>query len=97
MDILTMEEAHDILRIDYDDQDANIIGPLVKAIPSYLQTTTGRTWTDDALIHPLAKTAAQFILQLWFCPTDKSTDQLKKTIDSLLTTLQAIGRNMDNG
>ncbi|WP_242951358.1 phage gp6-like head-tail connector protein [Clostridium kluyveri] len=70
--------------------------PLIDAIPPYLEATTGRTWIDDATIHPLAKSAASFILQLWFQPKDKDTDKLRNAIDSLLVALQAIGRSMDN-
>lgn len=97
MDILTIDEAHDALRVDGTALDDNIIKPMIDAIPPYLETTTGRTWTDDTAIHPLAKSAAQFILQLWFNPSDKNADKLKNTIDSLLVALQAIGRSMDNG
>ena len=96
MNILTIQEAHDILRVDGNDLDVSIIQPLIDAIPPYLEATTGRTWTSDATIHPLAKSAASFILQLWFNPQDKDVDKLKNTIDSLLVALQAIGRSMDN-
>lgn len=95
MDILTIDEAHDTLRIDGTALDINIIQPLIDAIPLYLEATTGRTWTDDTVIHPLAKSAAQFILQLWFNPSDKNVDKLRNTIDSLLVALQAIGRSTD--
>lgn len=95
MNILTMDEAHNILRVDGNELDIEIQA-LIDAIPPYLEATTGRTWTSDATIHPLAKSAASFILQLWFNPQDKDVDKLKNTIDSLLVALQAIGRSMDN-
>jgi hypothetical protein len=89
--IMTIEEARDILRVDGTDLDP-MIYPLLEAIPSYLESTTGKAWDDPTPIHPLAKQAATFILQLWFEPQDANTDRLKKTIDGLLTALQAIGR-----
>lgn len=90
--ILTLEEAREALRIDGTDNDIIII-PLLDAIPSYLETTTGRNW-DTEPIHPLAKTVAQFLLQLWYNPQSEDTERLKKTIDNLLTALTAIARSM---
>ncbi|MCC9294372.1 MULTISPECIES: head-tail connector protein [Clostridium] len=96
MNILTMDEAHNILRVDGNELDIEIQA-LIDAIPPYLEATTGRTWTDDDTIHPMAKTAAQFILMLWFDPMDRDIDKLRKAIDSLLTALEAVGRSMNNG
>jgi hypothetical protein len=96
MNILTMDEAHNILRVDGNELDIEIQA-LIDAIPPYLEATTGRTWTDGDIIHPMAKTAAQFILMLWFNPMDKDIDKLRKAIDSLLTALEAVGRSMNNG
>ncbi|MFC0905278.1 head-tail connector protein [Clostridium sp. MT-14] len=96
MNILTMDEAHNILRVDGNELDIEIQA-LIDAIPPYLEATTGRTWTDDDTIHPMAKAAAQFILVLWFDPMDRDIDKLRKAIDSLLTALEAVGRSMNNG
>lgn len=88
--ILSIQEARDILRVDDDYLDQQII-PLLDAIPQYLESSTGKSW-DTEPIHPLARTTAGFILQLWFEPQDDSTYRLKKTIDGLLISLTAIGR-----
>ena len=88
--ILTIEEARDAVRLDGPDNDIILI-PLLNAIPAYLEVTTGKDW-DVEPIHPLAQTAAIFILQLWYDPQDKDTDRLKATIDGLLIALTAIGR-----
>lgn len=93
--ILTLEEAKDTLRIDGTDNDF-IILQLVEAIPNYLETTTGHRW-DSEPINPLAKTTASFILQLWYKEHGKDTEVLKRTIDNLLGTLTALGRNIENG
>lgn len=85
-------EARDILRVDGEDNDPIII-PLLQSIPSYLEVTTGRAWDDDT-VHPLAQTVTKFILQLWFDPQGQDSEQLKRTIDNLLTALTALGRSM---
>lgn len=90
--LLTIEEAREILRIDGTDNDVVIL-PLLEAIPSYLEVSTGKTW-DTEPIHPLAKTAAKFILQLWYFPQSEEADRLKKAIDNLLVALTAMGRSM---
>lgn len=95
--IMTMQEARDTLRVDGEDND-EIIEPLVEAIPSYLLETTGYKWTatDGGEPHPLAVTVSKFILQYWFDGHTNDRAQLKRTIDSLLTALQAAGRK-NNG
>lgn len=90
--LIAIEEARDTLRVDGTDNDPIII-PLLESIPSYLETTTGRTWEDDP-VHPLAQTVAKFILQLWFDPQGQDSERLKRTIDTLLVALTALGRGM---
>ena len=91
--LITIQEARDALRIDGTDNDP-IILPLLEAIPSYLEVSTGHNW-DTEPVHPLAQTVTKFILQLWFDPQGPDTERLKRTIDGLLTALTAIGRNME--
>ena len=82
--IFSIEEARDILRIDGTDNDAQI-SALLAAIPSYLEITTGYAAAGD--YSPLAKTAARFILQLWYYGENSDTDKLKRVIDNLLKAL----------
>ena len=82
--IFSVEEARDILRIDGTDNDQQIIA-LVEAIPAYLEITAGYSSTGD--YSPLAKTAARFILQLWYFGDNSDTDKLKRVIDNLLKAL----------
>ncbi|WP_312683280.1 head-tail connector protein [Mammaliicoccus sciuri] len=91
--IITIEEARNTLRIDGDYND-DIIKPLIEAIPSYLELTTGRDWLDDE-VHPLAKTVSGFVLQLWFDNQTQDSERLKRTIDGLLVSLTALGRSYD--
>jgi len=82
--IFTIDEAREILRIDGTDNDPQIIA-LVEAIPAYLEITAG--YTATGAYSPLAKTAARFILQLWYFGENSDTDKLKRVIDNLLKAL----------
>ena len=91
--IFTVDEAREILRIDGTDNDAQIMA-LVEAIPAYLEITAGYTASGkttrkkaSAEYSPLAKTAARFILQLWYFGESADTDKLKRVIDNLLKAL----------
>lgn len=90
--LLTIEEARDAVRVDGPDNDV-ILLPLLQSIPAYLEVSTGRTW-DTTPVHPLAQTVTRFILQLWYDPQGPDTERLKRTIDSLLVALTAIGRGV---
>lgn len=82
--IFTIEEARDILRIDDDDNDPQITA-LVAAIPAYLDVTAG--YVAEGEYSPLAKTAARFILQLWYYGDNADTDKLNRVIVNLLKAL----------
>lgn len=85
--ILTAEEARDVLRIDGTDND-QIILPLIEAIPPYLTETTGYK-ARRGKYSPVAKTAARFILQLWYYGENADTGKLERVIDCLLKALSA--------
>lgn len=87
-DMFTLPEARDILRIDGTDNDA-IIEPLIHAIPPYLQATTGYVPAAGADYSPVARTAGQFLLQLWYYGENSDTDKLQRVIDCLLKALSA--------
>ena len=82
--IFTIEEARDVLRIDGADNDGQITA-LLAAIPAYLEITAG--YKIDSEYSPLAKTAARFILQLWYFGENADTEKLKRVIDNLLKAL----------
>ncbi len=85
--IFTPEEARDILRLDGPDND-HIIVPLVLAIPDYLETTTGYRAVGEAF-SPVARTAARFLLQLWYYGEHADTAKLERVVDCLLKALSA--------
>lgn len=91
--LISIEEARDTLRIDGTDNDM-IITALLQSIPSYLEVSTGRDW-DTEPVHPLAQTVTKFVLQLWYFEQGPDTERLRRTIDSLLVALTALGRNME--
>jgi len=82
--IFTIEEAREVLRIDGADNDEQIMA-LLAAIPSYLEITAGYITAGE--FSPLAKTAARFILQLWYFGDNADIAKLQRVIDNLLKAL----------
>jgi hypothetical protein len=60
--ILTVTEASNALRTSADDP--NLLD-LLPQVDSYIQNATGRDWTQDSPIHPVAKAAARMLLVMW--------------------------------
>lgn len=89
--LITIDEARDTLRLDGMENDY-IIASYLESIPSYLEASTGKDWSADDPVHPLAQTVTKFILQLWYNPQGPDSVRLKQAIDGLLTTLTAIAR-----
>lgn len=87
-DMFTLAEARDILRVDGTANDG-IIEPLIEAIPAYLQATTGYVPAAGADYSPVARTAGQFLLQLWYYGENSDMDKLQRVIDCLLKALSA--------
>jgi hypothetical protein len=63
MTILTPSEAANWIRSTETDQIMLMLMPQVDA---YLERATGRDWSADTIIHPLAKTAAGVLLVNWY-------------------------------
>lgn len=95
-EIMTLEEGRDALRISGDDND-DIIKPMLAAIPDYLKVSTGNDWAQEDAedVDEMAKTAAKFLLQLWFFPQDETSPRIKRTLDNLLTAMTIKGRGED--
>jgi hypothetical protein len=61
--ILTAAEAANFVRTDATDPILLMLLPLVD---DYILRATGRDWSADNVIHPMAKTAAGMLLALWY-------------------------------
>ncbi len=85
--IFDIAEARDILRIDGDENDL-IIESLIEAIPDYLKAATGYV-PAAGVYSPVARTAGQFLLQLWYFGENADTEKLQRVIDCLLKALSA--------
>jgi hypothetical protein len=84
--ILSIREARDILRLDGGDND-HFIKPLIEAIPPYLERTT--SYVKQGKFSPVSKTAARFILQLWYFGESTDNAKLERVIDCLRKALSA--------
>lgn len=60
--ILTVIEAANVLRCETDDP---LMQDTLPQVDAYLETASGRDWTGDSTIHPLAKSAARMLLVRW--------------------------------
>lgn len=61
--ILTDVEASNVLRCEATDQTMLDLLPQVDA---FIRRGTGRDWSTDSPIHPLAKNAARMLLVKWY-------------------------------
>lgn len=85
--IITLKEAKNILRVDYDYDD-DLIQTLIDTIPEYLENKTGKAWNEEP-INPLVKTLSKFLLQSWY---EESTPELEKVINNIIFTLSPMSR-----
>lgn len=60
--ILTTTEAAHVLRCE--TSDTNMLD-LLPQVDAYIEMATGRDWTADTTIHPIAKAAARMLLVVW--------------------------------
>lgn len=60
--ILTPTEAATVLRCETDDQNMLDLLPQVDV---YIENATDWKWTDDAVINPIAKSAARMLIVQW--------------------------------
>ncbi len=61
--LLTAQEASTFIRTTIDDP---IMLQLLSPVDMFVQRATGRIWTEDATIHPLAKVAAGILIVQWY-------------------------------
>lgn len=61
--LLTPNEAANYLRTEPNDPSMLMLLP---AVDQFVQRATGRNWTADTSVHPLAKAAAGMLLVQWY-------------------------------
>lgn len=85
--ILTIKEAKDKMRVDFNDDDELILN-LINAVPEYLENKTGSRW-DTEPINPLVKTLAGFLISSWY---DNNFEIYEDTINNMVATLTPMAR-----
>lgn len=87
---MDIDEACDLLRVSSDNEA--IIEAHAKAIPQYVEVTTGypATCTDSQGCDETVKQLCRFLLQLWFNPDGTDAEQLTRTVNSLTATVKAL-------
>jgi len=61
--ILTAAEAANVLRCETTDP---LMVNLLDAVDLYIKNATGRDWTADSPINPVAKSAGRMLLVMWY-------------------------------
>lgn len=87
--ILTLQEAKDFLKVDYDDEDV-FIQDLIIASEQYLKNATGKKFDST---NQLAKLYCKVLINEWF--KDRGLMQDAKTSDKVRFTLTSILRQLE--
>lgn len=82
--ILTLEEAKQFLKIDYEDEDSDI-KILIKASELYLKNATGKVFNNT---NPLAVLYCEVLVNEWH--GDRSLMAKKEVSEKVRFTLQSI-------
>jgi hypothetical protein len=83
--LLTPTEAAQFVRTEETDA---VLLQLLPLVDSYVQTATGRDWTADTEVHPLARAAAQVLTLSWY-DNPLALGQGVDAVTPLLTQLEA--------
>lgn len=84
--ILTLQEAKNLLRVDFDEDDEMIID-LINSIPEYLKNTTGKLWNEEPT-NPIVKNLASYLLKKWY----NGSDEYEDIINNLIIILTPMAR-----
>lgn len=88
---MTVNEACRVLHVDSGVNDA-LIGALVEALPSYIETTTGLA-EDKQDDEPLVSTVSGLLLTQWYYADHADDQSLTRTINALLKALSVRARS----
>lgn len=91
MSILTNSEAMALLRLDGLITDHPQVTVLLPAIDEYIHRGTGRDWSADTTVDPVAKSVASMLLNQWHDNPAMigKIDELRYGITNLLSQLEA--------
>ena len=89
--MFTFDDALNVLHVDAGTND-ELIEALVLAIPSYIETTTGLSETDQYK-EPLAHTVAGLLVTQWYYADHADDQSLTRTINALLKALSVRARS----
>ena len=87
--MLDIDDGLHILRMDPDTDTEMIVEGLLKAIPPYIETTTGMS-IEEQEDCALCDTVSGFLLRLWFFPDGADSEKLQRVVDNLLKTISAM-------
>ena len=84
--IISLEEARFALRLDDDaDQQRDaILAAFINAAEVYIHNACGDLTEDNV---PLAKTAAMFLIQIWYYGESVDAPKLTRTLESILKSI----------
>ena len=88
---MTLSQACNILHVDQGNND-ELIGALVEAIPSYIETATGLSviYQDE---EPLVDVVGGLLLTQWYYSDHADDQSLTRTINALLKALAVRARS----
>lgn len=87
--MMNVDDGLNILRTDPDEDTEMIVEGLLKAIPPYIETTTGMSIEEQETC-ALCDTVSGFLLRLWFFPDGSDSEKLQRVVDNLLKTISAM-------
>ncbi len=88
---MTLQEACNVLHVDEGNND-ELIGSLVMALPSYIETTTGLKEADQ-ISEPLVDTVSGLLLTQWYYADHADDQALTRTINALLKAISVRARS----
>lgn len=87
---MTLSEACNVLHIDEGNND-DLITALTAALPSYIETTTGLSESNQG-DEPLVNVVSGLILTQWYYSDHADDQSLTRTINALLKAIAVRAR-----
>ena len=91
--MITLADACNILHVDPGANDY-LITDLIRAIPAYIETTTGLRIADQSA-EPLVDVVSGFLLTQWYYADHADDQALSRVIGALLKAISVNARSAD--